>query len=136
MFKEINMSVVTLKSIVKKVIPRFVLDRRLYIIKQINNFKILAKVYNQYQTICKWSCIDRNNNPIPWYSYPAIEYISNLDFSNKTILEWGSGNSSLFWAKRSKNVTSIEDDEEWFNLVDKSKLANQSIHLKMGCGGR
>ena len=24
-------------------------------------------------------CLDRDGNPIPWYTYPAIEYLSQFD---------------------------------------------------------
>ena len=26
-------------------------------------------------------CVDKDNNPIPWYTYPAIEYLSQFDYS-------------------------------------------------------
>lgn len=66
------------------------------------------------RTIDEKVCVDKDNNPIPWYTYPAIEYLSQLDFSDKEIFEFGCGNSSLFWANRAKQVTSIEDNPQWF----------------------
>jgi hypothetical protein len=65
-------------------------------------------------------CLDRDNNPIPWYTYPAIEYLSQLDFSNKKIFEFGVGYSSLFWATRALAVTGIEDNFEWYQKWQKS----------------
>lgn len=59
-------------------------------------------------------CADKDGNPLPWYTYPAIEYLSQFDYSHKTIFEFGCGYSSLFWAKRAKQVTSVEDNEQWF----------------------
>ena len=59
-------------------------------------------------------CLDKDNNPIPWYTYPAIEYLSQLDFSDKKVFEFGVGYSSLFWAKRALTVTSVEDNPEWY----------------------
>ena len=47
------------------------------------------------RTIDEKVCLDRNGNPIPWYTYPAIEYLSQFDYSRKTIFEFGCGNSSL-----------------------------------------
>ncbi len=66
------------------------------------------------RTIDEKVCIDRDGNPIPWYTYPAIEYLSQFDMSDKEIFEFGCGNSSLFWADRAKKVTSIEDNPTWF----------------------
>ncbi len=66
------------------------------------------------RTIDNKCCIDKDGNPIPWYTYPAIEYLSQFDYSHKKIFEFGCGNSSKFWAARALKVTSIEDNPDWF----------------------
>jgi hypothetical protein len=62
------------------------------------------------------SCVDAKGNPVPWYTYPAIEYLKQLDFSRSSVFEYGSGNSTLFWASRAARVVSVEDDPEWYRL--------------------
>lgn len=119
-----------MKELIKKCIPNIILKKREHWLKQRKNFRTLAKTYNQYQSIVKWSCIDRFNNPIPWYSYPAIEFLSQFEYASKAVLEWGSGNSSLFWANRAKSVVSIEHDKEWFSKISLNKLQNQSLILQ------
>jgi len=57
--------------------------------------------------------IDAKGEPIPWYTYPAIEYIRQLDFSNSRIFEYGAGYSSLFWAGIADTVISVEKSSEW-----------------------
>ncbi len=64
-------------------------------------------------------CLDRDGNPIPWYTYPAIEYLSQFDYRDKKIFEYGCGYSSLFWAQRAKQVISIEDNLSWFEKWQK-----------------
>lgn len=64
-------------------------------------------------------CEDRDGNPIPWYTYPAIEYLAQFDYRNKKVFEYGCGNSSLFWASRAETVTSIEDNLDWFAKWEK-----------------
>ena len=59
-------------------------------------------------------CVDRDGSPIPWYTYPAIEYISQFDYSAKKVFEYGTGYSSMYWAKRAQKVVSIEDKPEWY----------------------
>ena len=66
------------------------------------------------RTIDEKVCVDRDGNPIPWYTYPAIEYLSQFDYRDKKIFEFGCGYSSLFWAKQAKQVISIEDNPQWF----------------------
>lgn len=48
------------------------------------------------RTIDEKVCVDRDGNPLPWYTYPAIEYLSQFDYGEKTIFEFGCGYSSLF----------------------------------------
>lgn len=66
------------------------------------------------RTIDEKICVDRDGKPLPWYTYPAIEYLTQFDYREKSIFEFGCGNSSLFWAARAKQVVSIEDNPKWF----------------------
>ncbi len=91
----------------------------MYSEKFLKFIEMWEKDFGISRTIDEKVCLDRDNNPIPWYTYPAIEYISQFDFSNKTIFEFGCGYSSLFWAKRAKNVISIEDNPNWFEKWQK-----------------
>lgn len=59
-------------------------------------------------------CEDKDGNPIPWYTYPAIEYLQQFDYRSKKVFEFGCGNSSRFWAARAQSVISIEDNPKWF----------------------
>jgi hypothetical protein len=59
--------------------------------------------------------VDRYKCPLPWYTYPAIEYLQQLDFSECDVFEFGSGNSSKFWSERAHTVTSVESDPYWYD---------------------
>jgi hypothetical protein len=99
-----------IKKVIRRIMPRTILVT-------IKNYRMLSFGFGQYKTIRLGDCIDRNNLPIPWYSYPAIEYIKQLDLLDKSIFEYGSGNSTRFWAGRCKNLVSVEDNREWYNKV-------------------
>lgn len=66
------------------------------------------------RSIDEKSCTDKDGNPLPWYTYPAIEYLSQFDYSAKKIFEYGCGYSSQFWARRALSVISIEDNPHYF----------------------
>ena len=70
---------------------------------------------------------------IPWFSYAAIDFLENFLQPQMTVCEYGSGGSTLFFAKRTKSVYSIEDNEKWFELVSgrlKQKgIANVALRL-------
>jgi hypothetical protein len=91
------------------------------------NFSILAFGFGQWRTIKEGMAVDANGDPIPWYTYPAIEYLESFDFKYCDVFEFGSGNSSLYWAKRARSVCSVEDNQGWFNEVSKTRLGNQEI---------
>jgi FkbM family methyltransferase len=59
--------------------------------------------------------IDNKDQPLPWFTYSAISFIGNLDLQNKNVLELGSGNSTLWFAKKSANVCSIESNFEYYS---------------------
>jgi hypothetical protein len=92
--------------------------------------KILEKEYALKKSMMEEACVDKDGNPIPWYTYPAIEYIKQLDLSDKSIFEFGSGNSSLFWADAAKEVISVEEDEKWYQSRLEAKRNNMKILLK------
>lgn len=59
--------------------------------------EIIMQKYGWLKSFKTKMPIDAKGNPVPWYTYPAIEFLEQLDFTNKIVLEYGSGNSSLYW---------------------------------------
>jgi hypothetical protein len=98
--------------------------------KIISIINLVENDYGHHQSVLLGKPVDSDLNPIPWYTYPAIEYLKQFDFSDKNIFEYGSGNSSLFWASLAKSVTSVEKDASWFEVISKSKSSNLNIILK------
>jgi hypothetical protein len=87
---------------------------------------ILEKEYGHFESCKQQSCI-KGSEIIPWITYPALEYISQIDFSDKTLLEWGAGNSSIYFSKRFKHLTSIEHNKNWFVKIKEFGLKNQNL---------
>ncbi len=73
------------------------------------------------------SAMDKGGEPIPWYTYPAIEFINQLDLSGRKVFEWGSGNSSLYYAQHAREVISIESDRSWHDVIKNKTLKNGSV---------
>ncbi|MBK7230079.1 MAG: class I SAM-dependent methyltransferase [Ignavibacteriales bacterium] len=73
--------------------------------------------------------IDKNKIPIPWFSYPFIDFLTPRLTKNNVLFEFGSGNSTLFFSSRVKNVISIEHNKEWYNIVSKTKPQNVDLIL-------
>ncbi|GEM_PF-2534131 len=73
--------------------------------------------------------VNQETQPIPWYTYPAIEFIEDKIDNNFRIFEYGSGNSSLWWAQRVAKVISIESDGNWFEYIKGNMPSNVEINL-------
>ena len=63
---------------------------------------------------------------LPWFSYAAIDFLEKYFRPNMELFEFGSGGSTLFFARRCKSVTSVEDNARWSEIVAK-RLASRSI---------
>jgi len=98
--------------------------------KIININKIFLKKYGFYNSIVNQFPCDSNKNSLPWYTYSSIEYLNNIDFSNCSIFEWGSGSSSIYWSTKANNVVSVEHDQLWFKKLVIRKKNNMTILLK------
>ena len=81
--------------------------------------KTLFFGYGHLNSVSKKRSIDARGEPIPWYTYPAIEYIKQLDFSDKSVFEYGAGNSTVFWSRIAARVVSVEHDEVWYQTVSR-----------------
>ena len=52
------------------------MDKNMYSEKFLKFIEMWVKDFGISHTIDEKVCVDRDNNPIPWYTYPAIEYLS------------------------------------------------------------
>ena len=67
------------------------------------------------------------NPQSPWTSQASIKAFERILDKNMVGFEYGSGFSTMFFSKRLKHLTSVEHNEEWFNIV-KTKLKEQGIN--------
>lgn len=71
--------------------------------------------------------VDKHGHKIPWYSYPAIDFIKNKNFENRRILEFGSGQSTFWWSERAESIMAFEEDLSWYQHLTKSLNANINL---------
>lgn len=70
-----------------------------------------------FRSAFKMMPVGRDGKPIPWYSYPCIDFLNHRRFDDRRILEFGGGNSTLWWAGRSKEVVALESNAAWFERI-------------------
>src|SRR3990167_5296833 len=80
-----------------------------------NSFKALA--------------VSKEGKPLPWYTYPCIDFLSTCSFQGKIILEFGGGQSTYWWALRARQVVTIESDKAWYSEIKSKAFENVSVFL-------
>jgi hypothetical protein len=83
--------------------------------------------YGWIKSFNKKQSIDRNGSPIPWITYPAINFLNSRLNNELNLLEFGSGNSTLWFSKRVKRVFSVEHNKAWFEKVKEQIPKNVSL---------
>lgn len=65
---------------------------------------------------------------IPWYTYPAIDFLAQRDFTGRNVLEFGGGQSTLWWSKRAASVLTFEENAGWLERVKAQVGPNATLH--------
>lgn len=71
---------------------------------------------------------DENGDINPWWGESIIEIIRKHLNKSLSVFEWGSGNSTMFWAKYVKEVVSTEHDRQWYNKMSNMVPDNVSLN--------
>jgi predicted O-methyltransferase YrrM len=73
--------------------------------------------------------VDADGNPLPWYTYAAIAFLATRVRKDLEVFEFGSGNSTLWWADRVASVTSVEHLAEWAAIVRPDLPDNAQVQI-------
>jgi hypothetical protein len=74
--------------------------------------------------------IDKVGNPLPWVTYSFIDFIFCRLNKQMNIFEYGSGNSTLWYAKHVNSVVSVEHDKLWFEKIKNTMPTNVNIYYE------
>lgn len=70
--------------------------------------------------------LDENGNEIPWFTYPAIDFLKKILNQNHHIFEFGCGSSTIFFSKTGFKTFSLETNRFWFELIYKKLIEKSS----------
>jgi hypothetical protein len=73
--------------------------------------------------------VDRYGRPLPWYSYPCIDFLKRQSFTDRHVLEFGAGQSTYWWASVAASVIALDADEKWFKEVQSKAPLNATVHF-------
>lgn len=67
----------------------------------------------------------------PWFSFPSIDYLAKLSLPHMSVLEFGCGYSTIWWAQRAFRVTSIERSPHWIAEVREALSMNGITNVEL-----
>lgn len=103
----------------KLIVNRHYLQKRL-------NIRFLTGVINKI-------LLEKKNKEQPWLTFDSVKILKGWIKPNDVILEFGSGQSTRWFAKISHNITSVEHDKDWYNTT-KNSLINIASKTKLVLG--
>ncbi|GAB3773195.1 hypothetical protein GCM10028818_14390 [Spirosoma horti] len=74
--------------------------------------------------------VGKDGEDLPWLTYPFINFIEPRLKETFLMFEYGSGSSTIWFAKHVDKVYSVEHDREWYNKISKNKPANVELTLR------
>jgi hypothetical protein len=86
--------------------------------------------FSKRRSICHWTpryiinrlilmAYERNNPNSPWLTNSMVDLLDTWLCSTDVGLEFGSGRSTIWFAKQVKHLISVEHDPEWYAKVNK-----------------
>ncbi len=82
------------------------------------------------ESVYRGEPVDAAGRPIPWYTYPAIEFLERVLGDDLCVFEWGAGNSTLWWARRARKMVTVEHDPQWYARVKQAVPDHVDLRLR------
>jgi precorrin-6B methylase 2 len=105
-----------------------------YIFRLKTSRLLLAFMHNGYLLETGWlkhfnqkAPLDKDGHPIPWTSYSFIPFINDYLTKEMNVFEYGSGNSTIYYAARAKHVYTIEHNKDWHEHLKDTLPSNTSL---------
>lgn len=83
-----------------------------------------------YESERRGAVVDNDGDPLPWYTYPAIDFLERRLSADMQVFEYGGGNSTRWYASRVGRVTAVDDDPEWVDRVGPTLPSNGEIRYR------
>ena len=68
---------------------------------------------------------------LPWYNEPTIAFLNKILNNKLTVFEYGGGNSTLFYARQTKKVYTIETRKKWVDYILFNGQVFNNIEIKL-----
>jgi hypothetical protein len=93
---------------------------------------ILRSAYGFVESINRGTATGPDGADLPLYTYAAIEYLNQFDFTSKRVFEFGAGGSTLYWMRRAREVVSVENNQGWCDRLRPQLSPNTQLVFAEG----
>lgn len=80
---------------------------------------------------CREIANSKLNRQDPWLTRESVGLLGRLLRPTDTMLEFGSGRSTLWFADRVAHITSVEHDQDWIRRVEAMAAAGQRTNITL-----
>lgn len=81
----------------------------------------------QFRSLICGKPVNAKGEPVPWFTYGAINFLDQQQLQGLRVFEFGTGNSTLYWVRRGCEVRAVEADENWANYVRSNTVGKAEI---------
>jgi hypothetical protein len=82
-----------------------------------------------WQSSLRSMAVSPSGQPIPWYTYPCLDFLAPRRERIRSVLEFGAGQSTLWWAAQGARVVAFEADGGWFDDLKQRVPSNVDLRF-------
>lgn len=77
-----------------------------------------------------WQTVDEHGIQMPWYTRPCLKWLNTIDFTGKSVFEYGVGYSTLWYKSRGAETFGVDDVQKWSEISDVMFFDNEKDYLE------
>lgn len=101
------------------------------VLKALLSFRVMGYLHDTgwIRSLIAGYPVDAAGNAIPWVTLSFYEFMKTRMRKDLDVFEFGSGNSTLWFADRVNTVTAIEHDKKWYERMQQNLPKNVKVIL-------
>jgi hypothetical protein len=115
-------------ALIRKLLPKWLSDPIRNSVTALLTPALYSYRTGHFRSSLKMAAVSRHGDPIPWYTYPTIDFLAGRSYAGKTVLEFGGGQSTLWWASQADSVVTFEANREWHDKIKVGMPPNVDLH--------
>ena len=112
---------------INAVLPRWLSNALRGIVTAVLTPIMFSYKTGHFRSSLRMMAVGRRGEALPWYTYPSIDFLKGRSYADKVVLEFGGGQSTLWWAARARNVVTLEENREWYAQLKTRIPANVDL---------